>query len=416
MADSQGEKETLVDSLLDPKGLKESAKFQVGLASVKMVMLMFFSFMGVSVTFGLNGLSQLADPGYWIQFAILMFEQNYAYDAGYQLSLALLKKKRQDYRKIVNDCDDLVEGVVDPETQKVVVEAIKVDAPMAHDAIDAINVDGKKEWFQNQCDARIELLNGKINKIKDRRNPWFFRKAILKYQQNTITYLEDKIARIRSVRDDKNILESLKNRTVKGYQMVEYGDIVSDQQEKEKKQHSKYHRRSQKAYESKGFLKRNISRVLTAVMGCVMLYQFATSKDQFGSRMAYTLFIISLQFSSGWSAAVKTMEAIIIYNANERLACLFDVKHRIGVMKKNAIEEKKNYEALIASWLEAEAYDKQFNIECDKKKAELEAIKKTEDDRRIRAIELARVQAETMMKQAEKNAITTVSVLKPISI
>lgn len=422
MAENENDKGSLVDSMLDPKGLKESGKFQVGLASVKMAMLMFFSFMGVSVAFGLDGLAQLADPTYWVQFAILMFEQNYAYDAGYQLALALLKKNRADYRKVINDCDDLVEGVVDEVSQKVIVEAIKVDAPLAHDAIDAINVDGKKEWFQKQCDAGIENLNKKINVIKDRRMPWkiFFRKWVVKARLATIAHLEGKIVRIRSIRDDKETLKSLQNRTVKGYQMVEYGDIVSDQAERSARHHSKYAQKNQKAYERKGFLKRNGSRVITALLGCVMIYQFATSRDQFGSRMAYTLFIMAMQFSSGWSAAVKTMEAIIIYNANERLACLFDVKHRISAMKKNAAEEQKKQEAalaaLLTSWIEAEAFDKQFNIDREKKRIEAEAKAKLEAQAKPTAVaspmpgnalspgDKAKVEAEQMLAK-EKEAV-----------
>jgi hypothetical protein len=72
-----------------------------------------------------------------------------------------------------------------------------------------------------------------------------------------------------------------------------------------------------------------------------------------------------------------------------------------------AQEEKKKAEAIVTAWIEAEAYDKQFNAARDKKKADAEAKVK---------IESATTLSNAMMKQAEKDAQVKVQPIQTVMI
>ena len=423
-------KDEIENALLDPKGMKESTRFKIMFNGIQGILLVALSLVGLNIVWGYNTIADMATVAYWLQFMMLFAEQLWADQIGFNMGLAVMSKKHGQYNNTVLECDGIVEGVLDPQTNKWLVKPLKDDADLVNDATDELNIDRKIEWYKERLFAKIKKIETKRDKVHGRRffwlwNVWPFRwvkKIRVQARTERINRMNDRIKSLQEGINDKKRHEDLRYRHIKGFEELDANSLLSGSDSQSNKGQPRYNMRNGKKMINKRRSKKLLSKVILSLMGGMIAYQIGASFGESLGQIAYILFMVSMNFVYGWMFAAEYLEAIIVYNESQRRNALVDVRNRVEVKKtsKTAREAqlaklKADYEkAETEAWAENDRRNALAKELAVKQKAEAEALR-VKEDALIR--EKAKLEADAMMRKAQQEAASkSIPVLKPVQI
>jgi len=374
------------DALLDPKGLKESAKYKIGFNAIQGLLLTILSIAGLNLAFGFDDPSDMLTVAYWTQFIMLFAEQLWADQIGFNIGLAIMLKKHPQYNDTVEQCHDIVEGVFDPAKNAWVMQPLKDDADLVNDATDELNIDRKIEWAKGKWLDKSKKLENKRNRIKGKRYFWLWKiwpfrwvmKIRIAARTRRIDKLNERIQDLNEAINDKKRHEDLKYRHIKGFDELDANSLLSGIDSLENGSQPRYHMVSGKRLINKRRTKKMFSKALFAFMGGMIAYQVGVGfKEGFGQIM-YILFMVVSNLAGGWMFAADYLERVPLANESQRRNALYDIKNRVKVKKELAAEVKRKNDELklIQAKLKAEIEKAEVEAYEENKRRDLEKATK----------------------------------------
>jgi len=352
MAKNPGESNAFMDFLNDPSQVVRSTGFTVGTASLKFVAMMVFAVIGTTVGgVRFDNIRDVILLSFWIPVAVLMAEQFYAQSIGYDLGKSLMSSANKPLRDANTMSETLILGEYETESGKEIIRPLNKDSQYVNIAIDRINKEDKVLLVRKRMEELIGIFDTKLAvfeslkkkrylfprrmKIAKKKNKLFWKKAsAVAFCQAQITY------GTTMLKDDKAIL-AVPDDNVKGYTVLSWEDLTSNQDEFKSGNESRHNMRSEKDARVKGATKKAITKLVSSMIGPTILWGALADVD-FGY-IAFTIFMMIIQVGMGFKEAHTNVQQIVVINASRRLQALKAIKATIPEIKKE--EEDKRLES-----------------------------------------------------------------------
>lgn len=331
--------------LNDPSQVINSTKFSIATASTQFLALMVFAVIGASISFRFTSFRDIWDLDYWISVIVLLIEQLYAYNIGYDLGRSLGVNANKELKITEQQIEYLVEGVYD-ENGGEIKRGLKKDSSYIEPAL-AILMDNEKvallqtrmkeiigifeskfDYFKSLPKERF-LLPKKI-KVAKHKAKYFWRK------KSALYYCQSQIKMGKEMLKDRESILAVPDRNVKGFQRLTYADIISSQNERADYGVSRYFQRNEKTTKAKAFGKKALIKFGLAAIGSSILFGVMGGSQAFGM-IIYSLFLLVIQLASGFKFGSNIVITIILHNAVNRLQACKDIQKKIPIL----IEEEE---------------------------------------------------------------------------
>lgn len=374
MDNKQAEKDNkLLNALFDPESIKDSVAFNATMSILQIVGLIAFSFLSATMQFGFdNWLDVVYSKTYWLNIVFMTAEQFYAYNIAYTFAISLLMNAPK-YVEVIQQGDDIINGVWDEENQKWLTVGIKEDAPYVDIACDEINASERLECFTKQIISKMTAIKSKCKRIELKPIPRLFKKWRISKRKRRIESFNQSIAFLNFKLNDMDYYNSLTDKQIKGYKPIDQASINTNQIERPEGVVSKYGMVDRKKLERKGAVKRIGVKILTALALPLAAWGAVTLKS--GAIVSIIVMLI-LQFVSGWNAAAKNFKKADVFNADQRFKTLKEIKRRVpGIKEREAAQAKLKAEiekAEIQAWEDNKKFDAEL---LAKKQAEAKDLK-----------------------------------------
>lgn len=390
MAENKDKK--ILDALFEPESIKESVAFSASMSILQIIGLFAFSFLGATISFGFGSWFEvISSYDYWAYFVVMTGEQFYAYNIAYQFAISVLSNSEK-YKKAIQEGDDIINGVYDPELNKWLITPLRDDSAYIDIALNQMNSEERERLYKRKITKKIDKLNQKISDIEAKQKPKFFlfkkrriTKRLIRIEslKRTINYLEAK-------QNDKVYMDAIDDRKIPGFTRVELAAIYSGQESEVSEDESKYTMRKRKTYERKGAGKRALVRFLTGLFLPLVAWGAVTLK---GGAVISMIVMMIMQFSSGWQQAIKNFKKADMFNAEQRFTTIKEIQHRVpGIKAKElAFETAKKAEEIKAA----------EKLKAEIEKAEIEAY---EENKRRDYEKATRIKLEQEIIKSEKEA------------
>ena len=341
--DKDNKANSFMDFFNDPSKAMKSTKFSVASATVQFIGLLFFAVVGASISFKFTTFRDLLDLNYWITIVVLLIEQLYAYNIGYDLGRAMMVNSNEELKRTNTQINALVEGVYDEQTQEELIRGIKKDSTIAQQAINELTREDKIELVKTRMNEIINIFASKLELFRSyEKERWFFPKKIVlgkgqrKYfwsKKRAMTYCERQIDYGKQMITDEEAIVSIPDLNVRDYTKLEYANLISTQDDIKGTNVSRYHQRSEIKERAKENGKRALKKIVMASIGGSIVFG-AFGGDQALGMIVYTLFLLTIQVAGGVKSGGSNVSKILLYNAVNRLKALKDTQARISDIKQ----------------------------------------------------------------------------------
>lgn len=337
-----------MDFLSDPSQIVKSTKFNIVTSGLQFVALIFFAIVGASIGFRFENFRDILDPNYWAGVVVLLIEQLYAMNIGYDLGRTITINSNKELATTNEQNENIVEGVYD-ETGEEIIRGLKKDTTYADAALNEIMDEEKiflvKQrmndivlYFESKLDYFNTLEKGfslKPNKIKVGNIKKYFWKT-----STAIAYCELQIRNGNKMLDNQKAILAVPDANVSGFTRHNYSDLVSSQDEKIKGRVSRYHQKNENDMKKKMYGKKVLVKILMSMIGPAILFG-VSGGDQTLGLIVYSVFILLVQLANGMKLGSSNAINVVLYNAVNRLKLNQDIKHRIPLIKKRIEEEQE---------------------------------------------------------------------------
>ncbi len=333
--------------LNNPSEVINSTKFSVFSAFGQFSALLIFAVLGASITFRFENFRDIWNLDYWISVVVLLIEQLYAYNIGYDLGKSMSMNANKQLRTTNEQIEGLVEGVYDKD-DKEIIRPLKRDSAYIDPALNELMDEEKVSLVQTRMKEIIQIFKSKLDYFKslDRKKFLFPRKiAITKKQSKkfwrvatAIKYCEMQIENGNKMLKDKESILAVPDNNVAGFQRLTYADIVSSQNEKAQTGVSKYYQQSEGQIKAKMFGRKAIIKLGLSMIGPAIL--FGALFENSGA-VIYSMFLLVLQFAGGFKFGSIMVVNVILRNTVNRLKAVKDVQLKIPFVKDKLAKQKE---------------------------------------------------------------------------
>ena len=330
----------------DPNQVFNSTKFNVATATTQFFALMFFAIIGASISFRMTSFRDVLDLNYWISVIVLLIEQLYAYNIGYDLGRSLGLSANEELKTTNEQTKALVEGVYQNDEE--IIRALKKDSSYIEPALDVIMDNEKISLVKKRMKEIIGIFDSKLDYVKSIQKKYFWiplkvkvAKHKAKYfwrRKSALYYCQTQIELGNQMLNDRESILAVPDRNVKGFQRLTYADVMSSQNEKLNIDSSRYYQRNEKSIKTKVFGKKALAKFALAATGSSILFGAMGGSQAFGM-IIYSSFLLVIQFASGFKFGSGIVITVILYNAVNRLQACKDIQKQIPILIKE--DEKK---------------------------------------------------------------------------
>lgn len=348
--------------LNDPSQVINSTKFSVATASTQFLALMFFAIIGASISFRFDTWRDIWNLDYWISVTVLLVEQLYAYNIGYDLGRSLGLNANKELITTNQQIEMLVEGVYKEDGTEIK-RGLKKDSSYIEPALDVLMDNEKVALIQTRMKEIIGIFESKFDYFKTLPKRFFFfpkKVKVAKHKakrfwrrKSALYYCQTQIELGKEMLNDRESILSVPDRNVKGFQRLTYADIMSSQNEKSDYGVSRYYQRDERATKAKAFGRKALVKFALAATGSSILFGAMGGSQAFGM-IIYSLFLLVIQLASGFKFGSNIVITIILHNAVNRLQACKDIQKKIPILIK---EEEKNAQEHAKTNLETDFND-----------------------------------------------------------
>lgn len=333
--------------LNDPSQVINSTKFSIATASTQFLALMFFAVIGASISFRFTSFRDIWDLDYWISVIVLLIEQLYAYNIGYDLGRSLGVNANKELKITEQQIEYLVEGEYDKD-DKELKRGLKKDSSYIEPALTILMDDEKVALLQKRMKEIIAIFESKFDYFKSLPKERFLLPKKIKVakhkaklfwrKKSALHYYRAQIEMGKEMLKDRESILAVPDRNVKGFQRLTYADIISSQNERADYGVSRYFQRNEKTTKAKAFGKKALIKFGLAAIGSSILFGVMGGSQAFGM-IIYSLFLLVIQLASGFKFGSNIVITIILHNTVNRLQACKDIQKKIPILIKE--EEEK---------------------------------------------------------------------------
>ena len=304
------EKQKQLALIFDPAKIVNSVGFQTFSAIVRLTILLIISIFGAFVTFGMKDITHLYTGEFWITTVIFLAEQTYSFSLGRDYTLLLLYKYNPDFTK-------------ERATFEVSLELINSDPEELGKAIDAWNIYDKETVYKSTIQKTLMDIEAEIRKEKSKTKP----------SKKRISRIEQRKQTVKSLLDPEYIKETIDFIKLKGWEPMNYRELVNYDQTASKSV-SKNYLYSLKKYKRRQTQKKfALGLITSALFGWIAFTPGLTAAEGFG-RVITTIALILVNLFWGYMDAHTAMTNVILPNyRNKNQAAMFCSKW-IGKQRK----------------------------------------------------------------------------------
>jgi low affinity Fe/Cu permease len=333
--------------LNDPSQVINSTKFSIATASTQFFALMFFAIIGASISFRFTSFRDIWDLNYWINVVVLLVEQLYAYNIGYDLGRSLGVNANKELKTTEQQIEYLVEGVYE-ENGNEVKRGLKKDSSYIEPALDILMDNEKVSLLQTRMKEIIGIFESKFDYFKALPKKWFLFPKKIKVakhkakmfwrKKSALFYCHSQIEMGKEMLKDRESILAVPDRNVKGFQRLTYADIMSSQNGQSDYGVSRYFQRDEKTIKAKAFGKKAIVKFGLAAIGSSILFGATGGSQTFGL-IIYSLFLLIVHLASGFKFGSNNVITIILHNTANRLQACKDIQKKIPILIKEEQEK-----------------------------------------------------------------------------
>lgn len=342
-----------MDFLNDPSQALKTTKFSIASAGIQFFALVFFAIIGASIGFRFENIRDIWNLDYWISVVVLLMEQLYAMNIGYDLGRSIALNSNKELATTNQQSEDLVEGVFDEEGKEVI-RPLKKDSAYVDEALKRIMDQDKIDLVKDRMSEIIEYFETKLDSFKAlNKNFYLFPKKIkvgkkkkrFFRKSSAIKYCEMQIKDGQKMMDNEKAILAVPDANVPHFNRFKYADLVSNQEAGVKGRTSRYHQKNEIEVKSKMFGKKALINIAMAMIGPAILFG-ATGGDQATGMIIYSIFLLFVQLGNGFKTGSSSVINVVLYNAVNRLKAIQDVRNKIPNIKKEIELKEKNEKEL----------------------------------------------------------------------
>ncbi len=334
------------DWITNPKEIINTTAFAIGSSAIQFFALLFFAVIGASISFKFENLVDVLNYDYWVSVVVLMIEQLYSYNIGYDLGRTMTINGNKELNTIKEQIEALVEGVY--ENDKEIVRALKKDSAYIDNILDELMNEEKIRLVKNRMKEIIQIFKSHLDYYKSLKKKKYFlpKKIVISKRQKkrfwniekAILYCETQIENGQEMLDNDNVILAVPDKNVKGFQRITYADIISTQNEKIANETSKYYQESETQVKAKNYGKKAITKIGLSMIGPAILFG-ALFGD--AGAVIYSIFVLVLNLMGGFKFGSQMVINVILRNAVNRLKAIKDIQARLPKQetKKEEIKE-----------------------------------------------------------------------------
>lgn len=319
--------------LNDPSQVIKSTKFSMATAATQFIGLTFFAIIGASISFRFESFNDLLDLNYWITVVVLLVEQLYAHNIGYDLGRSMAMNANEELKIANTQMTAIIEGVKPEEGKERV--SLKKDSAYVESAIEVLTNEDKVNLVTKRMKEIIKIFESKLDYYKSLNNKrWLFPRYVkIKKRCNKlfwnrsklVKYCELQIANGKDMLDHEDAILAVPDKNIVGYQRLEYANLMSSQSDIVSGSVSRYHQRSESAEKAKMAGRKALKKFAMASIGGSIVFG-ALGGSQAWGMIIYTVFLMLIQLASGFKFGSDNVVKIILYNATNRLKALQDIR------------------------------------------------------------------------------------------
>ena len=356
----QKETGTITQFFENPVDVLKSPKFGIFSASAQFIALIVFAIVGAGIQFRFETFRDLLNLDYWVTVVVMLGEQLYAFNIGYDLGRTLMMSSNKELIKAEEQIEGIVEGVAiyddNDNFKEWKLEPMKKDTTYIDKACEVLTTEDKLHLITTNTKELIKMLESKVAEYKSyKHTTWIFAKKLVINRKNkkrfhkkatAITFCESQITYGKNLIDDKDSMLAIPDTNVAGYHRIEYSNVISAQSDNANIRVSKYHQRSEKAAKAKMAGSRALKKLALATIGGSFLFGMAAD-GKIGT-IVYMVGIMLWQVFSGFKFGGNNVINIILYNTVNRLKALQDIRRILPDIKKQEVKEVIETKEVIA--------------------------------------------------------------------
>lgn len=330
--------------LNDPSQVIKSTKFSIATASIQFSALIIFAIIGASITFRFESFRDLLDLDYWITVVIMLVEQLYAYNIGYELGKSMMTNANEELRTTNEQINTLIEGKFDGD--KELVAPLKRDSAYIDKACEILSNEDKVNLVTKRMKEIIKIFEAEYdlqNTIQKRLVARFLifpyiikignKKKRFWRRETFLTYCKTQIDNGNEMLDNKDAILAVPDKNIANYQKLEYANLLSSQNEIVNENVSRYHQRSEKVEKAKMAGRKALIKLGTASIGGMFVFG-AIAGDQTLGKIIWMIVIMLIQLGNGFKFGSDNVIKIKLYNAMNRLKALQDIRQLLPQLKQ----------------------------------------------------------------------------------
>ena len=334
--------------LNDPSQIIKSTKFSLATAGIQFIGLTFFAIIGASISFRFTSFRDLLDLNYWITVVVLLVEQLYAYNIGYNLGRSMMMNANTELETTNIQIKAIIEGAKRPDGTTI--EALKKDSAYIEQAIEVLSNEDKINLVTKRMKEIIKIFESKLDYFKVvNKKRWLFPRKIkigkrakrFWKRETLIIYCELQISNGKKMLGNEEIILSVPDKNIAGYQRLEYANLMSTQEEIVQGSVSRYHQRSESKERAKKAGTKALKKFAMASIGGSIIFGALGGSQALGM-IIYTIFLMLVQVAGGFKFGNDTVIKVILYNAVNRLKALQDIRKILPKIKQENAEKEKN--------------------------------------------------------------------------
>ena len=362
MDESKAKSNAFMDFINDPSQIVKSTKFNMATAGIQFVALIFFAIVGASIGFRFQNFRDVWNLDYWISVVVLLMEQLYAMNIGYDLGKTMTVNSNKELATTQEQSSALIEGAYDNEGNELV-RPLKKDSAYIDIALQEIMEEEKVQLVKERMDEIIKYFESKLDYFRALPKRFYFLRLNIKVgkmkkkfhkRSTAIKYCEQQITDGNKMLENRGAILAVPDVNVKGFTRYNYADLMSNQESGTNIRVSKYYQKNEGQLKAKMFGKKALVNVAMAMIGPAILFG-VNGGDQTLGMIVYSIFILFVQLANGFKQGSSNAISAVLYNAVNRLKAIQDVKGRITKVKEAETEKEKLRKLEIESQKEEEA-------------------------------------------------------------
>jgi hypothetical protein len=344
---------TFTDYINNPKAILESKTFNLVSMSLKILLLLIISSVGMMMTgFEINSFNDLLNWAYWLSVGVALFEQIYANDASYKYGIFLFSSASDVLEKAQEKTDMLINGAYDEEGN-VIKDGDgkpKISQINKPSNLEAAKLAAKRLSEQEKIEhvtKQVKELIGYFENIKtkfelkNKKRFWLpkkIKKKLFWKSESAIKYCAQKIKESQVYLDDDQAILNIPSKNIKGYNEIDIDDLITNQEETTSNgQESRFYIRNRRKARAKSIGKTFVTKLMISMLGLGIAW--GVFADINWKQVVYLMVLVIIQLGYGFNEARVHVKNFIVVNARRRYNAVQAIYNMVPKIKEEQKEK-----------------------------------------------------------------------------